>query len=407
MLLYEKYTPHSLKEIIGNRLSVDRIRRFGADIAAGKKPKPVLVYGPSGTGKTASLRAMAEENGFEMLELTSSDYRDAETLGKRPLPAARTRGLFAKTTLILFDEIDELSSRFDKGAESVILRMLRESRQPIAFTASDFWDQRISFLRNHVERVELKKVASKELMDYMRIIAKAEGRTIEEGALREVAYRSDGDVRAALNDLQMVLIGGNDIIENLVVRNRKLEIFRVLDRIFMTNSFSSAKTAVETSDIDIDMLINWVDENIPNRYWVKQSIDLAYEHLAFASRFFEMAERVRYYGYIKYSNSGIAGVSISSGGNMKYVSPYAFPSKVKYLSSTKEARGMQSKVAMKLSPYLHTNRHEIIASYLPLFKILISKMGKERREAVAGSLENDFKLEKGEVEYLTTPSAAA
>ncbi len=401
MLLYEKYTPHTLKELIGNRLSVEKLRQFGADIKSGKRPKPIMVYGPSGTGKTASIRALANENGFEMLELTSSDYRDAETLRKKLLPAAKTRGLFSNTTLILFDEIDELSSRFDKGAESVILQMLRESRQPIAFTASDFWDQRISFLRNHVERAEFKKVEIKEIIAYMRGIVKAEKQEAEEGALREIAYRSDGDVRAALNDLQMVLMGGNDIIDNLVVRNRKLEVFRVLDRIFMTNSFANAKTAIESSDIDVDMLINWVDENIPNRYWVKQSIDLAYDHLSFASRFFEMAERMRYYGYIKYSNSGIAGVSISSGGNMKYVSPYAFPSKVKYLSVTKEARGMQSRIAMKLSPYLHTNRHEIISSYLPLFKNLFGNMADEKKETLTDSLENDFKLEKEEIEFLT------
>ncbi|MDE1855537.1 MAG: replication factor C large subunit [Candidatus Micrarchaeota archaeon] len=400
MLLYEKYTPKSLKELIGNRLSIEKLKEFAADVQAGRKPKPIMAYGPSGTGKTAAMRALAQENSFEILELTSSDYRDAETLKKKLLPAAKTRGLFSKTTLILFDEIDELSSKFDKGAESVINQMLRESRQPIAFTASDFWDQRISFLRNHVDRAEFKKVESRELIDYMKRIAKSEGEEVEEGALREIAYRSDGDVRAALNDLQMVLLGGNDILDNLVVRNRRLEIFRTLDKIFMTNSFLAARGAVDSSDVDTGMLLNWVDENIPNRYWVKQSLDQAYEHLSFASRFFEMAERTRYYGYMKYTNVGIAGVSVSSGGNTKYVSPYAFPSRVKYLSATKEMRGMQSRIAVKLSPYLHTNRHEIISSYLPLFRMLFGKMNQEGKDAAAESLKNDFKLEKEEAGYL-------
>lgn len=404
MLLYEKYTPHSLNGLIGNRLSTSKIAKFASDVRSGKRPKPIMVYGPPGTGKTAALKAAATENGFELLELTSSDYRDAETLRKKLLPAARSRGLFSNTTLILFDEIDELSGRFDRGAEAVILQILKETKQPVAFTANDFWDKRISFLRNHVERAEFRKVASREVIEYIRGISKAEGVELEEGVLREIAYRSDGDVRAALNDLQMVLLGGNDIIDNLVVRNRKLEVFRVLDKIFMTNSFLSAKIAVESSDIDVDMLINWVDENIPNRYWVKHSIDAAYEHLSFASRFFEMAERVRYYGYIKYTNVGLAGVSISSAGHMRYISPYAFPSKVKYLSATKQSRGMQSRVASKLSPYLHTNRHEIISSYLPMFKTLFGKMGDERRDEVADSLENDFKLDKDEVEYLTAAS---
>ncbi|MDE1874299.1 MAG: replication factor C large subunit [Candidatus Micrarchaeota archaeon] len=400
MLLYEKYAPHSLNELIGNRLSIQKLARFASDVRAGKKPKPIMVYGPSGTGKTSAIKALANENGFEVLELTSSDYRDAETLHKKLLPAAKSRGLFSSTTLILFDEIDELSAKSDKGAGSAVMQIIKESRQPIAFTASDFWDQRISFLRNHVDRVEFKKIESRELIEYMRRISKSEGQELEEGALREVAYRSDGDVRAALNDLQMVILGGNDILENLVVRNHRLEIFRTLDKIFMTNSLIAARAAVDTSDVDLSMLINWVDENIPNRYWVKQSVNQAYEQLAFASRFFEMAERTRYYGYIKYTSTAMAGVSLSSGGNTKYVSPYAFPSRVKYLSTTKESRGVQAKIASKMSPYLHTNRHEIISLYLPLFKTLLGSMDGAKKEEISASLENDFKLDKDEVSFL-------
>jgi replication factor C large subunit len=401
MLLYERYTPVSLNGFVGNRLSIDKIRQFGVNAQEKKKPKPIMVYGPSGTGKTSALRVLARSNGFELVELTSSDYRDAETLSKKLLPAVSSRGLFSKTSLILFDEIDELSSRFDKGAESVILQILKDAKQPIAFTANDFWDQRISFLRNHVERIEFKKIDTREMSLYLKKIAAQEGKEVSDDAIKELAYRSDGDVRGALNDLEMVLLGGSDIIENLGVRNRKLEVFRVLDRIFLTNSFSAAKGAVDNSDIDLSMLINWVEENIPNRYTAKQSVNNAYAELAFASRFFEMSERVRYYGYMKYASSGVAGVSMSSGGAVKYLSPYAFPSRVKYLSTTKETRGSQAKIAAKFSPFLHTSRHEIISSYLPMFRNLFVKMSEEKKKEIADSLENNFKLEKEEIEYLT------
>ena len=399
MLLHEKYAPSSLNDFVGNRLGMEKLKRFGASIQSGKKVQPIIVYGPSGTGKTAAVRTIATSNGYELVELTSSDYRDADTLRKKLLPAVSSRGLFSKVTLILFDEIDELSSKFDKGAESAILEILKNAKQPIAFTAGDFWDQRISFLRNHTDKVEFKKVDTKEIMEYLRKIASKEGAKPSEDTLREISYRSDGDVRGALNDLQMVLIDETDIMDSLGVRNRKLEIFRVLDRIFMTNNFSNAKSAVDTSDIDLSMLINWVDENIPNRYTSKQAVNKAYGELAFASRFFEMAERVRYYGYIKYAASSLAGVSISSGGNMKYLTPYAFPSKIKYLGSTKGARGAQNKIAAKFSLFLHTNRHEIVASYLPMFKNLFGKMDAASKQRISESLEDDFKLEEEEVAY--------
>jgi replication factor C large subunit len=402
MLLYEKYTPYSLNGMIGNRLSMDKLRQFGEQVLAHKKPKPIMVYGPSGTGKTTAIRAIAYSNGFELVELTSSDYRDAETLRKKLLPAVSSRGLFGNVNLILFDEIDELSSKFDQGAEAVILQILKEAKQPIAFTANDFWDRRISFLRNHVDKAEFKKVETREISALMKRITVMEKTPVSDDLLNEISARSDGDVRGALNDLQMVMLGGKEILENLGIRNRKLEIFRVLDRIFLTNDFFGAKTAIDTSEIELDMLINWIDENIPNRYWIKQFVSKSYSELAFASRFCEMAERVRYYGYMKYAAIGIAGISISSGGSTKFLSPYSFPSKVKYFSITKENRSMQTKIATKLSPFLHTNRHEIVHSYIPMFKKILANASEEEKKSTREMFENSIMLEKEELEFLTS-----
>jgi len=399
MLLYEKYTPFTLNGIIGNRLSIEKLRQFGMDVQAHKKPRPIFVYGPSGTGKTSAIRAIAYSNGFEIVELTSSDYRDADTLKKKLLPAVSSRGLFSAITLFLFDEIDELSAKFDKGAESAILQILKEAKQPIAFTANDYWDQRISFLRNHTEKVEFKKVDTREITEYLKKIAKEEKNTIEESVLKEIAARSDGDVRGALNDMELVLLGGGNIIENLGIRNKKMEIFRVLDKILMINDFFAAKNAVDNSDVDFSMLINWVEENIPNRYWIKHSVNKAYAELTFASKFFEMAKRSRYYGYMKYATIGIAGVAISSGGSTKYVAPYSFPSKVKYLSITKERRNLQSKIAGKLSPFLHASKKDIISSYLPMFKQVLTK-GSEEEKKAANVVFEMLEFEKEEMSYL-------
>ncbi len=404
MLLYEKYTPKTLNGLIGNRLPIEKLKQFSIDIQSHKKPKPVMVYGPSGTGKTTAIRAIAFANGFELVELTASDYRDAETLRKKLLPAVASRGLFSAVTLVLFDEIDELSSSSDKGAESVITQIIKTSKQPIVFTANDYWDQRISFLRSHVERVEFKKVESREMIEYLKKIAKQEGKELSDETTKEIAYRSDGDVRGALNDLQMVLLGGSDVMESLGVRNRKLEIFRVLDKIFTTNNFSAARAAVENSDTDMSMMMNWVEENIPARYWLKQSLDSSYADLAFASRFFEMAERFRYYGYMKYASAGIAGISLSSGGSTRYLSPYSFPSKIRHLSSTKASRGEQGKIAAKLSPFLHTNKHEIVSSYLPLFKTMFSVSSGTRIEEMKDAFENNFRLEKEEIAFFASSS---
>lgn len=402
MSLCEKYAPTSLSAFVGNRLSMEKVKKFGASASAGRKQRPIMVYGPSGTGKTAALTTLALENGFNLVELTASDYRDAETLKKRMLPAVKSRSLFAKSTLFLFDEIDELSRAFDKGAESTILQIIKESKQPIAFTANNFWDRRISFLRSYVDPVEFKKVGTAELMAYLKDIMAKEGKQTEEGVLKEIAYRAGGDVRSALNDLELVLMGGNDIIENLGVRDRKREIFKVLDKIFLGTSLMETRAYANSSDLDTGMLIKWVDENIPNRYYTPTSLRDAYQELSFASMFMENAERDRHYGYLKYVLTSVAGVSLTSGGHSKFIGTYTFPSTIKYLSSTKQTRGVQRTIAAKLSPMLHTNMHEIIYSYLPLFRRLIDK-DEQQRERLETLLEDSAKLGKDELQYVISP----
>jgi replication factor C large subunit len=243
-------------------------------------------------------------------------------------------------------------------------------------------------------------VGAAQVLALLKRIVAAEKATVADDVLKELADRSAGDVRGAINDLEMVIDGSPSALAALGIRNRKLEIFRVLDRIFTTRDFSAAKLAVDTGDVSLDMLMNWVEENIPNRYASKSSVDRAYSELAFASKFLGKAERVRYYGYLKYASVCMsAGVSISSSRDIRHLPPYVFPSKIKYFSVTKEKRGIQGKMAARLSPFLHTNKREIISSYLPLFRQMMEKGGEAGRETVTAALES-LEFEKDEVNHL-------
>ncbi|MGC8694778.1 MAG: AAA family ATPase, partial [Candidatus Micrarchaeia archaeon] len=87
-----------------------KLEQFAIECHSGKKPKPLIIYGPPGTGKTTAAHALAYSNGFELIELNASDYRDKEKLEKLLLPASTSQGLFKRKILILLDEIDELSN---------------------------------------------------------------------------------------------------------------------------------------------------------------------------------------------------------------------------------------------------------------------------------------------------------
>ena len=83
----EKYAPATLSQIIGNDSAVSALMAFAEKVHRGERTKPIILVGPSGTGKTSAARALAYGNSFELLETTASDYRDAETLNKTIIPA--------------------------------------------------------------------------------------------------------------------------------------------------------------------------------------------------------------------------------------------------------------------------------------------------------------------------------
>src|SRR5271157_4589667 len=151
---YDLYRVSSLKEILGNDEAISKLERFSNDVDEGKRRQPLLLFGPSGTGKTTSVHTLAKSCNWNVVELNASDYRDKEAIEKKLAAASMSRTLFHVRNLILFDEIDELAPRFDKGAGSAISSLITNSRNPIIFIANDMWDQSISFLRGKVEAVE-------------------------------------------------------------------------------------------------------------------------------------------------------------------------------------------------------------------------------------------------------------
>ncbi|MGC8538489.1 MAG: replication factor C large subunit [Candidatus Micrarchaeia archaeon] len=397
-MLADTYAPTTLNGIVGNYEAIKRLKEFGEKALKNEKQTPLLLYGPAGTGKTSAARALAYMFGFDIFELNASDYRDGETLKRLLMPASSAFGLFSKKQLILLDEIDELSKKFDAGSEKVILEFIKASKHPVIFTANDYWDQKISFLREHVEKVEFKRVAAEEITGLLKKIAKNEGKEIEEDLIENIARRSNGDVRSAINDLDIMIGADPDLIEYIGIRDRKRQIFEVLDKIFMSRSLDASRNAVMFSDTDTDMLAKWIDENIPNRYTSAREVADAYSFLSKGSFFLEKASRTSYYGYLRYASVLMSGVAVANIGYVSMVKHYAFPQSIRFLSRTKLERNVMNAIATKLVYLLHANKVEVLNMYVPLFQIMIAKGAKEEgSESVAAFFEKVYQLSKEEV----------
>lgn len=399
MSLCDKYAPNTINGIVGNEAAKDRLVSFGAEAQASSRIRPIMLCGPPGTGKTAAAHALAYSNGFELIELSASDYRDAETITKRILPLGSTRGLFSKKCLILFDEIDELSSRFDSGCEGAIAKLIRESRHPIVFIANDYWDRKVSFLRDSVEKVEFRRINHNDVMALLERIAARENSEVSKDVLSEIARRSNGDIRGAMNDLEMMMGSDPALMEYLGIRNRKAEIFKVLDSIFLSASFATARDAVNSTDVELDMILNWVAQNIPNKYTSRMSVYDAYESLSKASMFSENASRKSYYGYLRYSSVLMSsGVSLANRGSVSMLSPYLFPARIRQMSRTKKGRNTMNLIALKLAALVHASRKTVISEHIPLLNLMInSSIGAYGEDKVTEFMGRSYGLNSAEV----------
>ncbi len=397
---------NSIEEIVGNRPAVDYLKKFALDVDNGIRRRPVLLHGPSGTGKTITAHMLAKWRGWNLIEMSASDYRDGEAIEKRLHVSSGTRSLFGKTNVVLLDEIDELSGRHDEGAASAINKLISESKSPIILIANNMWDQAITFLRGKTDNVEFKKLTNPDISIILQNAAAKLGENVDKKIIEGIAARSAGDARSALNDLFVMVGSGEDMLDSIGMRDRKSDIFSVLDKIFMSNTLAAPLRAISTSDVDNEMLIKWIDENIPYRYSQKNDLSEAYNALADATKFSTRASRKQYYTYWRYMNALMSGgVALSKSSYPDSRRRYSFPKVISTLSTSKADRSTANVLAKKLQKRVHQSLREIKSSILPLVSMMAKAAYAQDKDQVYDFFASRFDMTDKEVDSIMALTA--
>jgi replication factor C large subunit len=403
-LEYDLYNLDSLDNVLGCDHQISKLREFCKDINKGVNRTPLLLYGPSGVGKSISARLLAKEANWNVVELNASDYRDKETIESRLLSAATSKSLFSKKNLILLDEVDEIAAGFDKGAGAAIANVIERSKNPIIFIANNMWDQSITFLRGKVDAVEFKRLPSDTIKKALGNLCNKHSINTTVSAMEIIANRSNGDARSAINDLSVVMDADDDTTESIGLRDRKIDVFAALDKIFLTNTLSGSMRAVSNTDLTNDMLIKWIDENIPKRYRNPDELFAAFNSLSNASMYATRAMRKQYYTYWRYMNVLMSGgVALAKKQYPNSGVGYSFPKVIKELSSTKLSRGKERAIALKLQRVFHSSVRKIVSNEMVTFARSISKSIKDNqytKEEITNHLSATYMLDDNEIEYM-------
>ncbi len=394
----DKYFPKSIEEFIGNSEIVDHALQWARAWQEGKRQKALLFWGQSGAGKTCLAYLLARLHGWDVFELNASDFRSKENVEKYGGGAAMNASFSGKPRLVLIDEADGLQSR-DRGGAAAIGQIVKESAHPVILTANDVYgDQKMKAFVYACEALEFKRINYLSLAKRLKEILVLEGVKFDEEAVKELARNASGDLRSALLDAQTLAVAGDvtpAAVQGLGFREREEKIFKVLEQIFKGKSFEEIRKARFSTDLSNDMLLRWVEENIPRIYTAKQDTAAAFERLSKADIFNARILRRQAWDFLRYSGDLMtAGVALSRSQDYHGWLQFRFPGLLSMLSRSKALRGLKTELCRKIGDQTHSSAREVMANDLPYLKMLC-----EDKEQVA-ALCAQFEFEAEELAFL-------
>ncbi|TKX46788.1 replication factor C large subunit [Halorubrum sp. SD690R] len=367
----EKYRPSTLSEVRGN----DKARDAFAEWARSwdDHHEAVVLHGSPGVGKTSAAHALANDMGWETVELNASDQRTADVIERFAGRAARNATLSgsaagggaaggdtASRQLVIVDEADNIHGNYDRGGASAITKLVKESGQPIVLIANDYYDMSRG-LRNATQEIEFRDVSARSIVPVLRDVCRKEGIEFDSDALQRIAEGNRGDLRGAVNDLQAATQGRDSIaVEDVVTgdRDKALGLFPFLDAVLKEESAEEALRSAYAVDETPDDLTAWIENNVLDVYEPAAAVR-AYDFLANADVWLGRVRATQNYSYWRYAtDNAAAGVASARDGEKGGWTRYGRPQF--WSSSDPTADEVVGKIAAASGCSVATARREVL-----------------------------------------------
>ncbi len=431
MDLVEKYRPRTLSEVRGNHKAVEELRKWALNWPAEKTA--ALLYGKPGIGKTSSAVALANDMGWQVLELNASDKRTQGAINVTAGAASRNASLQNAQKLILLDEIDNLHGNSDRGGAKAVTELVKKTREPVILTANDLYgvsstlrghckliaffaikeesaqkalvdiwhNEKRDVLRAHeavadlMTRLEQPERASRDAAELEAISAdlavltdserelETLGETLSDidrsltavdmVSIQQIVKNARGDLRSAITDFQ-AYVGGAQM--ETASRDRAHTPFDLMRSIF--SDTDAIKPLIISYGVDEtpEDLIHWVDENLP-RSLKDGALARAFQVLRRADVYLGRTRKRQNYGLWRYAaelmTSGINVVSRQNRRQRHAAAKYSPPTNWMRLGQTRSKRALRDAVATKIGTANHISVSKARQDTIPLYKELTER----------------------------------
>ncbi|MFX1539817.1 MAG: replication factor C large subunit [Promethearchaeota archaeon] len=376
----EKYKPQKIRDLIGNNRAIAKITEWLQEWpkTITRNRRALMLYGPSGVGKTIAVYTIARELGFEISEINASVKRSKKRMSELLRTSTMTQTLTSKRgRLVLVDELAGLSGKSDRGAASALNYHIKNTRVPIILVTNDVSDSKISPLKKICTLIEFEPFKPSEVTTILKRICKKEKLTFDEPGLELLATYSRGDIRAAINDLQSIARTGANISKKTILelvrsRDHTIDIREVLDHIFYAENWNKAVYAANQSGVYPDELLRWISNNVPIVFTdINQQVK-AFDLLSKASIFASRISRTQNWRLLPYSKElmCITG-SITDGTPTPDRSNYQFPEWIRQMGFSRGIRQKRIAIGQIISPIVRMSAKKAYKEYLIVLKAFL------------------------------------
>ena len=388
----EKYRPRSLRDIVGNNQAIAQMKKWAMEWDKGNPQKPLILVGKPGCGKTSAARALANDMKWGVIELNASDVRNEKNIKRIAMVGAVNETFtddgkfisskFGGRKLIIFDEADNLyEGKDDRGGKKAIVETIKVAKQPIILIGNDYygilsgaWGKK---LKSMCTVVKFRALTPAQMVKVLERICHAEGIMCEKEALRTIASRAGGDLRAAINDLQAVAEGKKVLklgdVKTVGYRDVKNEIYKTVLKVLHCEELNRARNFIINTDETPDYIMLWLEENMPLEYTRTEDMVRAYEYLSKADVYLGRVVRRQQYSLWSYATDMLSAVSVAKEKKYERHPRYVFPSWLRVMSTSKERRDTRESIGIKLGVIHHTSSQRVKEDILPYFRVLYDK----------------------------------